>query len=623
MDFVHKMFPVPSDTISAVFARLKTSGIYNAGRWKDFPPEKARVKEKVLCAPFIQAANAIREATESVVDGANNDLLGVAGWVDYHSQVSKASDPDAAPIRPDCLLGHNVSKFKGIAYASKTEQTAQDGRDTMSTRRKKEALQASVWWLQIICAIEMKRNDSQTGMDVVKQLIRYLRRILCEQLDRRFVFGMTLGPNRMTVWLHDRSGVLGTTESFNIHEDPCSFIRVIAAFSVLSMEQLGYDTQMILYASPTNIVPTYMLNDEAARHYLTTANTEKQWLIRTNGEEQYLTVKVLSVSRAYVVQSRASLVWAVVPFNGGKVSSTKVHVLKQSWQPEKTDSEHDMLTKVKNAAAKTEMNVAAKAKYSEKDFIGEVQLEEIISVGGVPDITGSLIRRHLDVRVSTSSSTVSKRPRDEDTESYLHVNVTDDDIISIVPSLNTSSPPISRIHTRLLLSTYGWPLECFKTLKEAVCGIRDAVGGHEYVYVNGLLHRDISPSNIILAWCDGDDGTTGLGTKGCLIDFDRGKYGKLNEPILQVPANFPALDPEDAAPPSHFARRYRQLSLPPIVANVQIASSEAVPPYYVDEYIIRAWTHFSKFAITGIGHEVDPSLLRWTKVWLSLLLDRI
>lgn len=572
---------------------------------------------KRLYAPFVQAANAIREATESI-EGAKNDLLGMAGWVDYHTQAPKPSDLNAVSVRLECLLAHNASKFKRIATASKTERTNED--DTVDTRIQQEV---SAWWLQIICAIETRRRNLHSGIDIVEQLIGCLRRILCEQLDRRFVFGMTLGPNRMSVWLHDRSGVLGTAESFDIHKDPSSFIRVIAAFSILSMEQLGYDTQMKFYASPTNIVPTYMLHDEAARHYLTTAKNEKQWLITTNGKEQYLTIKVLSVSRVYIMQSRASLVWAVVPFKDGKVSSTKVHVLKQSWRREKTDSEHDMLSKVKNAAAQAEKNVGARAKYNEKDFIGEVQLEETVSMGGAPDITDSLIRRHLDVRVSPSSSTVSKRPRDEDFESYLHVNVTDDDIISIVPSLNTSSPPISRIHTRLLLSTYGWPLKAFKTLKEAVCGIRDAVGGHEYVYVNGLLHRDISPGNIRLAWCDGDDGTTGLGTKGCLIDFDCCKYGKPNESILQVPANFPALDPEDAAPPSYFARRYRQFSLPPIVANVQIASSEAVPPYYVDEYIIQAWTHFSKFAITGIGHEVDSSLLRWTRVWLSLLLDRI
>ena len=54
--------------------------------------------------------------------------------------------------------------------------------------------------------------------DVVKQLFGYLRRILREQLDRRFVFGLTLGPDMMTVWLHDRSGVIGTKSAIDIHK---------------------------------------------------------------------------------------------------------------------------------------------------------------------------------------------------------------------------------------------------------------------------------------------------------------------------------------------------------------------------------------------------------------------
>jgi hypothetical protein len=75
-----------------------------------------------------------------------------------------------------------------------------------------------IWWLQIIAAVEMKPTDPKNWEEVVKQLIGYLRRILREQLDRRFVFGLTLGPDMMTVWMHDRSGVIGTKTAINIHK---------------------------------------------------------------------------------------------------------------------------------------------------------------------------------------------------------------------------------------------------------------------------------------------------------------------------------------------------------------------------------------------------------------------
>jgi len=74
-----------------------------------------------------------------------------------------------------------------------------------------------IWWLQIVAAVEVKRSDSNWN-ELITQLIGYLRRILREQLDRRFVFGLTLGLATMTVWMHDRSGVIGTKTSIDIHK---------------------------------------------------------------------------------------------------------------------------------------------------------------------------------------------------------------------------------------------------------------------------------------------------------------------------------------------------------------------------------------------------------------------
>ncbi|KAF9008179.1 hypothetical protein BDZ89DRAFT_1079105 [Hymenopellis radicata] len=582
-EFLEKLLPVPDSIIQIVLQKL-TGSHYDGERWKDFPSGEAAGKKKALYAPFIKVANAIRTAIEEAEGAANNDLRGVATWVNYHSQIPDSSNSDAAiPVRPDCLLAHNVSKFAPPTNdrLEPEDQSKQPDEKDKETQRK-EALQASNWWLQIICA----RWISLT------ELIGHLRRILSEQLDRRFVLGLTLGPNRMTVWLHDRSGVLGTSESFDIHQDPHSFIRVIGAFSVLHVEQLGFDTQMKFYASPNNIVPTYMLNHEAALVYLAATSREKQWVITTNGNEHYLTVKVLSISRACIMQSSASLVWAVVPFKDGKVTSKKILVLKQCWRPVGSNSEREMLIKVKNAAADM-MDTSG------EDFIGHVQLEETISMEGKEDITGSLIRKGLEVTVSTSTN--PKRTCGADIERYLQVNVTDDDIISIVPFAASSSPPISRVHTRLLLSTFGWPLKYFKTRREAVRGIRDAVGGHGYIYFNGLLHRDISPGNIVLAWCDGEDGTTGLGTKGCLIDFDRGKYGKTNESVLDVPANFTAMASNDDLIPL-FAR------------DVIINASKATSFDGLIGYVRAAWNHVSRFSTASIGPVVDSTLLRWTMV---------
>jgi len=49
--------------------------------------------------------------------------------------------------------------------------------------------------------------------------------------------------------------------------------------------------------------------------------------------------------------------------------------------------------------------------------------------------------------------------------------------------------------------------------------------GHKYLYDRGVLHRDISPGNILIKWQPGYEGDE-PSVSGCLIDLDHGKKGK-------------------------------------------------------------------------------------------------
>ncbi|KAF9231136.1 hypothetical protein BU15DRAFT_11483, partial [Melanogaster broomeanus] len=70
------------------------------------------------------------------------------------------------------------------------------------------------------------------------------------------------------------------------------------------------------------------------------------------------------------------------------------------------------------------------------------------------------------------------------------------------------------IHYRLVLDVVGRPLTSFRCTKELVRGVLDAMEAHKFAYeVLQLLHRDISPGNIILT----EDG------RGLLIDWELAK----------------------------------------------------------------------------------------------------
>ena len=49
--------------------------------------------------------------------------------------------------------------------------------------------------------------------------------------------------------------------------------------------------------------------------------------------------------------------------------------------------------------------------------------------------------------------------------------------------------------------------------------------GHKYLYERGVLHRDISPGNILIKWRPGSE-VDQPSTSGCLIDLDHAKKGK-------------------------------------------------------------------------------------------------
>ena len=65
----------------------------------------------------------------------------------------------------------------------------------------------------------------------------------------------------------------------------------------------------------------------------------------------------------------------------------------------------------------------------------------------------------------------------------------------------------------------------------------NSLPGHKHLYANGVLHRDISPGNILIEWQPGSQLTT-TSSMGCLIDLDSAKIGEKIPDIL-----LPKVDP--------------------------------------------------------------------------------
>ncbi|CAD6503714.1 BgTH12-03372 [Blumeria graminis f. sp. triticale] len=90
-------------------------------------------------------------------------------------------------------------------------------------------------------------------------------------------------------------------------------------------------------------------------------------------------------------------------------------------------------------------------------------------------------------------------------------------ISPLIPSLR------DRELTRIVMLPRGRSLRSCQTVMEFLVGIRDAILGHQRLFVKNILHGDISDSNIILV-------SAGGVSKGVLIDLDHAvKVGEATE----------------------------------------------------------------------------------------------
>jgi hypothetical protein len=185
--------------------------------------------------------------------------------------------------------------------------------------------------------VEFKTSTSEKDFnDAVNQLCYYLRMILREQLDRRFVMGLVVCFDQLTVLLNDRSGLLGTSTVISIHkvrrrrlyifirvgtnnsmtQNPRDFIQVIAAFAFLDAQNIGWDPSMKVYdPAKDQSFPSYQIGNQPEIFGKNIYSTH--WEVDVPAKdrklrEKVITVRALSTIGAEVMCGRASVVWEVV-----------------------------------------------------------------------------------------------------------------------------------------------------------------------------------------------------------------------------------------------------------------------------------------------------------------------
>ncbi|KAH9946462.1 hypothetical protein B0H21DRAFT_416405 [Amylocystis lapponica] len=342
-----------------------------------------------------------------------------------------------------------------------------------------------------------------------------MQRVFKEQLDRRFVFGLAICVTEVSVWFYDRSGLIGTETTFDIHKEPKKFIRVIAALTLLPPDRLGWDLSMQLYRpfAEKRFVhswdPSVTLEDFGGDAYQT------YWAFdmpSPDGKtrERFISVHGLNLVPSEIICGRATLVWEVVRDDEESKDETR-YVLKQCWRPMSSHREYYFYEQTISDDASAALNV------------GKVYTSEDVHIGAEADTTLAMRRGLTVCETSIINAQVIG--------SFIRVKAMAGGSAFYSLSTPPATDPNPRVLSRTLMETYGWPIKFFKDIPELLRVMRDAVTGHRTLYYRGVLHCDIGLGNILICPEDNDEQKT----HGELIGLDHAKSTKkFTPPVVFV-----------------------------------------------------------------------------------------
>ncbi|KAL1742625.1 hypothetical protein HDZ31DRAFT_42849 [Schizophyllum fasciatum] len=434
-----------------------------------------------ICTAFVKVANEIASVAR-IVAGTNEDQVYESTWVDYRHESSQSRGSKTATVKPACALVMPYMRAVLDDPSSSVEET----------------LKERFWWLQPVAAVHVKRDSLQDDRLDLLRLLNHLRLIMAVQRDRRFTFGLLLQGTQVSVWLQDRSGVLGIDSPIDIHESPRDFVRVMAALVILPAHRLGFDPTMRLAREPSSPIHTYRLS-EAPNQFMSELYRKNdyatEWVI-TIGERTFLTLRAMNVPCVESIVGSGFMVWAVIRYSDRDQDTNRreVFMLKQWWKSEGQADEGPIYESLRDIQVNT---VDTDAQY-----IGEMHCYEATTIDHEVDDTADLIQGGLEstpLALETGCAGGKKRrPAEEEEDIGFgdHVPiVTEDDLVQSVASANEEQPR-KRTRMRIILKDFGCSIAFFATLQELLTCLMDGVRGHRFTYTHGILQGDVNIENL-------------------------------------------------------------------------------------------------------------------------------
>lgn len=343
------------------------------------------------------------------------------------------------------------------------------------------------------------------------QIGRYVRDIFSVQPTRRFVHAFTLLGSTMELWVFDRSGPY-SSGPFDIHYEPENFIRALVGYTLMSDDELGLDD-----------------------------------FIKSDGQSKFITIHEDTTGKDVKIQleQQPMVVHRAIVCRGTTCYRSKdgKKVVKLSWPSDLRPPEVEHLRRARDSGVmgvatlfghhlitsietlrdgltfppphrfrNTSPSALTPFLKSQPQVTLSRSFEAFQSLGISQTSLGK--RKSIDRGPQASKRSKSDSQPSKLREEYeAKHNSQDED-----PSQRNAQAEVykNRIFSCLVISPAGRTIKEFRSIKELLTALRDAIKAHRYLLSKAkILHRDISENNIIIT-----DPETADNFSGMLIDLD-------------------------------------------------------------------------------------------------------
>ncbi|KAL5638088.1 hypothetical protein ACGC1H_002369 [Rhizoctonia solani] len=438
--------------------------------------------EHTLYGPILDVLRSIMNAVDTVRAAHNLGSLGT-NFCDSHRAIIPGDGPNTHLLKPDLVLFED-----------------QDPR-----RRSWETLMMTI-------EVKAKATYLKVGM---KRLSQYAHTVFAHQIHRRHLYGMVICKWSATFVRFDRSGIVHS-EPMDMLDNPKEFRKAFAGLMMLDRNSFGYDTAFTIEYTPGGRLEYYVDLPATAFPSDITESVQKSQTLRKfptrrlkvmerlchrksicgsativlrlrevhkpadEPESGELPIGRMTRSRTRLQQSqRHDPKWELVP--GGRD-----YVLKLVWRELDKRQEGEMLRCLYG-----EYGVVQCQWYSDiLQWGASCHEPEATSCDVCCDMTPAQEVRRVE---NLGDPDVRVIPEHEGEEPQ-HVEVITDEHVE-----ESYTHRMPCVYSWTLFLTLGRPLRTAESPRQFLEAVLDAVLGYWQAFNRGIIHRDISVGNVLIA----------------------------------------------------------------------------------------------------------------------------